>query len=194
MEYKAVHFGLWRVALVLLLLVVVVESGQGRGPLQSTGDQKEHENELPKEPAKFRLISSGSGEDTEATKLGFKTFRFPYAFVAFSSFEAPDGERLTVRHCRFASAAEAKRYFEFKLLKLAKSVISQNVVKDKEGSVLGYRAEVAVASSPDGSAQSAVLWTSDADFRVIFANSLPDAVQLEKEYGKTPGAQSHSVR
>jgi hypothetical protein len=123
----------------------------------------------------------GSGIDEGATKQGFRTVGMTYAFFSHSTFEASDGERLAMRYGRFASASEAKRYFDYKLSEVAQIVLVEEEIKNQHGDVIGCRAEAVTKSPPEGEA-FAVIWTNGPVFRAVYSHSLADAVELAKQY------------
>lgn len=125
----------------------------------------------------FKNVSTGEMIDNEATDAGFESFEAGRVKLAFTAFKASDGKVLTVQHGMFRTPDEASRYFHWMIEKRATDILSQGSKLDKDGGVIGVRAEVVVKLP---SASSAIMWTNSQHFFVIFSPSLSDAVELEE--------------
>jgi len=121
----------------------------------------------------------GEAIDNEATDAGFESLEAGRVKLALTVFKASDGEGLTVEHVIFRSPDDASRYFHWMIEKRATDILNQGSKLDKNGRVIGVRAEVVVKLP---GASSAIMWTNNQHFFVIFSPSLSDAVELEKRY------------
>jgi hypothetical protein len=128
----------------------------------------------------FKNVAMGEIIDNEATDAGFESLDAGEAKLAFTAFKASDGEGLNVEHGKFRSPDEASRYFHWMIEKRATEILNQGPKLDKTGRVIGVRAEAVVKVR--GGASSAIMWTNDEQFFVIFSSSLSDAVELEKRF------------
>ena len=127
----------------------------------------------------FKKVEMAEAFDSEATDAGFESFGARGAKVALTAFKASDGEGLTVEHGMFRSPDEANRFFHWMIEKRATDILDQGSKLDKAGRVIGLRAVVAIKLPV---ASSAILWTNNQHFFVIFSSSLPDVAELEKRY------------
>jgi len=127
----------------------------------------------------FKNVAMGEIIDNEATDAGFESLDAGEAKLAFTAFKASDGEGLTVQHGIFRSSDEASRFFHWMIEKRATDILNQGSKLDKTGRVIGVRAEVVVKLAR---ASSAIMWTNNENFFVIFSSSLSDAAELEKRY------------
>jgi hypothetical protein len=163
------------------LVLLIGSLGTGVHAFQSNAPS----NGKPAEAARtrrdltFESVSMGEIIDTEATDAGFESFEAGKAKLAFTAFKASDGEVLTVQHGRFGTPDEASRYFHWVIQKRATGILNQGSKLDKNGRVIGVRAEVVVKLP---GASSAILWTNNQHFFVVFSPSQSDAVELEKRY------------
>jgi hypothetical protein len=97
----------------------------------------------------------------------------------FTRFEAQDGARLEVIHGGLGTTAKAQAHFQKKLSEATK-VLSQENKRDKEGAVVGIRAEVTFGPDQAKHTGYGILWTNGQDFYEITATSLDDARRAEK--------------
>jgi len=118
-------------------------------------------------------------DDREATEAGFSADGFGYMHLGSTLFKASDGEVLFIEYAELRSPEEARRYLDWNLAKSSK-ILTQGTKTDSNKKSVGYRAEVLrKQDQPD----AAVMWTAGAMFRVIYARTLADALELEKRYG-----------
>jgi len=117
--------------------------------------------------------------DNEATDAGFESLDSGRTKLAITSFKASDGEGLTLEHGIFRSPDEANRYFHWMIEKRATEILNQGPKLDKNGGVIGVRAEFVITIP---GASSAIMWTNNQHFFLIYSSSLSDAVEFEKRY------------
>jgi len=129
-------------------------------------------------PLEFRAVVMGEIVDGEATRAGFRTDGWDRTHLGTTIFQASDGEKLYVDYASFSSAQEARRYFDWKVAR-CKRILKQGTYTDAKTKSVGHRAEVVAAGDENG---FAVMWTAGARFREIIAKSLPDALELERQY------------
>jgi hypothetical protein len=173
-----VNFAATKVSLVLL----IGSLGTGVHAFQSNAasNRKPVEATRAHRRLTFKNVSMGEGIDNEATAAGFESLEGGGSVkLALTAFKASDGEGLTVEHGIFRSPDEASRYFHWMIEKPATDILNQASKLDKNGRVIGERAEVVVKLPR---ASSAIMWTNNQHFFVILSPSLSDAVELEKRY------------
>ena len=168
--------------MLILLVGILVVSAYGFQAASSHRESPVAARTPPKVQLTFEPVMVGEIIDNEGTRQGFRTFGTTEAKVAFTTFKASDGEKLTVQHGIFDSSEEAKRYFDWMVANSSK-ILKQDQKLDKSGRPVGWRAEVLLAPGVLGSTSSAVMWTDEKHFRVIFSGVLSDALELEKRYG-----------
>jgi hypothetical protein len=134
-------------------------------------------------PLTFDLTSMGESEDKEATEAGFHTSHFRITHLGFRIYEASDGERVSSHSGDFTRAGGARLYFDWILKNRAAQVVRQNDKSDRDGNIVGRRAEY-MAKSEAKTKIWIVMWTDGDFFRSIEAPTLESALALEKGAGK----------
>jgi hypothetical protein len=98
-----------------------------------------------------------------------------------TEFGASDGMLLHMTFGQFSDPEHATAKFE-KVLGKAVKIVERGKKLDQSGKVVGERAQVVIAGSKPNETMSAVLWTDGRMFREVESKSLPDILELEKEY------------
>jgi hypothetical protein len=128
-----------------------------------------HSRRQTKEKLHFKIMKVGKFRDQDGTHL------------AFTSYQASDGVKLTVTHCRFDSQVEAHNFFG-KQVGRATKVMNRTERRDVSGGVYIERAEVIFPDSSGTNEQlSAIIWTNGPEFHEILSNSLKDNLELERQ-------------
>jgi hypothetical protein len=96
---------------------------------------------------------------------------------AFTAWEGPPGFRLTEYHAICTNAEEARRDFEKVILKF--KVVLREPKKDKDGRIVGERAEVTLKKENE-TELFATLFTDGLHFIEIFSKSKEENRELEK--------------
>lgn len=102
--------------------------------------------------------------------------------MGFSSFVAPDGIGLFVMYLRQDDLDLAAEAFRQELGK-AINVTKRGQKKDRNGKIVGDRAEILTPAAPPRTPDHAVIWTDGPTFHMIASSSLQDVLGLEKVYG-----------
>lgn len=116
--------------------------------------------------AKFVVVMRGDG-----------TLEGISGLVAFTAWEGPSGLRLTELHATCANPEEAHKDFENRIIKF--KVVLREPKKDKDGRVVGERAEV-VLDGKGEPAQFTTLFSYGLDFVEIMSTSKDENRELEK--------------
>ena len=132
-----------------------------------------------KKPLTFRLTLMGDIEDTTATEAGFHTSYSRTTHLGLKTFEASDGEKLTIRDGQFATPGEAATYFEWNMRNRVSQVITQSDKTNRDRKTVGRRAEYLLESG-DKTKTWVVMWTDGATFVAIYAPTLKCALEAEK--------------
>jgi hypothetical protein len=120
----------------------------------------------PSRQAAFELIGMGEMRDEDGTHL------------AFTTYKALDGTKLTAIHNEFDSSTKAQAYFDTTVAKVQK-IIQRGEKKNGRGNVIGNRAE-AVIQGVKGSVP-AVMWTDGPHYHEIISSSAMMNRELERQ-------------
>jgi hypothetical protein len=132
------------------------------------GDLQIHISSGPPEEIGPRFTRGTSGDSIEdGVDLGFTVYK------------AADGVSLTVVYNDFDGASQASAFFEKELVRAAK-VLSRGQKTDRDGKIVGERAEIHLAKPNEE--LNAVMWTDGRKFHEIQSTSLQDILALEKVY------------
>jgi len=98
---------------------------------------------------------------------------------SITSYLASNGVGLTVVHTQFLNAVAAKDYFRVMAEKATK-IVERTTKTDKNGGVVGERAELILLTDQSKEEIRAILWTSDRDLYEIKSNSPGTNLKLER--------------
>ena len=101
--------------------------------------------------------------------------------LGFTNFKASDDIELQVLYWGFDDAPRATEVFEKQIARAIK-VVQRGKKLDKNGKVVGERAQVTFSSRGSQETFSAILWTDGPKFHQIQSISLPEILELEKAY------------
>jgi hypothetical protein len=170
-------------SIVLIGILIIAANASQCYAASSEGKLLRVSGAPQKRKVKFKPVKVGEITDNKATSLGFESFGKDERTLAFTIFKASDGKTLTLQHGVFRSSDEAKRFWDWKITNSSKA-LKQEKKLDNNGRVVGFRAEVATAADAYGKTSSAIMWTEEKQFYVIFADSISDALELEKMYAQ----------
>jgi hypothetical protein len=153
----AVHGGFWAEQMAW---------GQ-TGSAQSSTDQKPE----AKPPLHFSVIVAGETIE-DGVRMGTTEYR------------SSDGVPLQMTYGHFPDPDHATAKFE-KVLSTAVKIVERRTELDQAGKAIGQRAQVIIPASKPNQTIPAILWTDGPQFHEISAISLPDILELEKQYKTT---------
>src|ERR1700722_9355467 len=104
----------------------------------------------------------GESEDKAATEAGFHTSNSRTTHLGVRVYEASDGEKVLSHSGDFTRAGGARLYFDWILKSRAAQVGSQNDRSDRDGNIVGRRAEYMV--KPEGKTKIWIVMWTDGDF------------------------------
>ena len=132
---------------------------------------------------------TGQGSSTDTDHKGHLTFKEiglaePYVkngakMMMIRGYAASDGARLTVISGVFNSPSDADDHFEKEIAQSLKVLIREDK-KDKNGHVVGHRAEAVIPTYISAGSSPAVIWTSGSSYYEIVSPSMADNQELEK--------------
>ena len=127
-----------------------------------------------KKPLTFAPNMAAEVIDNAATEAGIHTVDSESCMLAVTSFGASNGKRASMASAYFATAADANRYFGWRLGQDVSEIKlqGQSTYRDKP---VGRRAVMLLKS---GLWQ--VMWTNGGTFRYFQSSDLAVALQLEK--------------
>jgi len=150
------------------LVLVVVGGSLGHTAMAI---QKLASDEFPEgsylERKKFRIDQVGELKAEDGTHL------------AFRSYKSADGTLVTVIHTEFKSPVAAQEFFERQIVKAAR-VHAKGVKTNRQGAVVGKRAEMELDSGRPNVPFHAILWTNGTDFFRVQSMSAKDTAEFEK--------------
>ena len=129
-------------------------------------------------PHRFRLVSVGEINDTEATNAGFRTHRWDEAHFGFNSYKASDGAGLILFYDDFTAAEEATRFFEWKSGR-AFTILEKTRKRNEKGKTTEYHAELV---PEDDLSDFEVIWVIGVSVHIVRDRNLADARIFEKQY------------
>jgi len=127
-------------------------------------------------PLTFQLVSMGEIDDTEATDAGFRTHWWDVAHFGFNSYKASDGEGLIIFYDDFATAEEAKRFFDWKSGRAFK-ILEKTSKRDAKRKPTEHSAELV---PEDDHSSVELMWVVGVSVHILRARKLADARVFEK--------------
>ncbi|HXN99879.1 MAG TPA: hypothetical protein VN881_12460 [Candidatus Acidoferrales bacterium] len=99
--------------------------------------------------------------------------------LGMTLYKASDGASLAVVYNNFEDTSQASAFFDKELVRASKA-LSKGDKLDRDGKIIGKRAEIRLAAPNDK--LTAVMWTDGRKFHEIQSTSLRDILELERVY------------